>query len=152
MTLQEAELADHTMDREISDEEWESARNAGEVQTWPHVPLSVLLECSTALSHISDAGFVYFIPAYMCAALDHLLKPQKMTENLLGSTVFHLTHTESAYSLSRLKAFSPRQVEAVIAFLSEVAATQGFTARHARGGLDSYWLTPRSREPLLYVP
>jgi hypothetical protein len=152
MTLQEAELADYTLDRDIPDEEWNAAQAAGEGVTWNQIPLDVLLSCPAALSHISESGFVYFAPAYICAALDHLDEPQSQTDDLLGSTVFHLTHTETNYSLSRLKLFNPEQRSAIIAFLREVAAAGGFAGNEARNGLDGYWLTPRASEPLIYVP
>ena len=152
MTLQEAELRDHTPDREIAKEEWVEARRAGEGITWKHVPLQVILNCSTALSHISEAGFVYFVPAYICASLDQLFNPQTQAGYLVGSTVFHLTHTETNYSLSRLKAFSLAQGQAIIAFLSEVAQHGGYDGKDATIGLETYWLTPKAREPLLYVP
>jgi hypothetical protein len=152
MTLQEAELADSTLDREIPDEEWQAAQKAGKGVAWSQVPLEVLLDCPAALSHISETGFVYFAPAYICAALDHLKEPKPQTEELVGSTVFHLTHTETNYSLSRLKLFSAEQRSAIVAFLSEVAAAGGFTGNEARVGLESYWLTPKASEALIYVP
>ena len=152
MTLQEAELRDYTLDREISDDEWSAARKAGEGVTWSRVPLAVLLDCPTALSHISESGFVYYSPAFICAALDHLDEPQRQTDDLYGSTVFHLTHRDTNYSLSRLKLFNSDQRRAIIAFLSEVAADGGFTGNEARLGLDGYWLTPQALEPLVYAP
>ena len=152
MTLQEAELRDYTLDCEISEVEWSAARKAGEGVTWSRVPLDVLLSCPTALSHISDSGFVYFSPAFICAALDHLREPKPQTDDLYGSTVFHLTHHDTNYSLSRLKLFNADQRGAIIAFLSEAAANGGFTGNEARVGLDSYWLTREASEPLVYAP
>src|SRR5689334_23041037 len=152
MTLQEAELADHTLSREIGDAEWEAARDAGKSLTWKQVSLDVLLSCSAALSHLSKDGFVYFVPAYMRAALAHRANPQPRTEALLTSTVFQLTHTGSNYSLSRLKAFSGNQMQAVIAFLQDIAKVADFDGREARLSLERYWLTPRAKEPLICVP
>jgi hypothetical protein len=152
MTLQEAELADHTLDRDISEEEWEAARQAGKGITWTQVPLETLLSCSAALSHLSEVGFVYFIPAYMVAALQHRATPKERTADLLTSTVFHVTHTDTNYSLSRLKAFNAAQAGAVIEFLREVGKTADFDGRNARECLERYWLTPKSKEPLIYVP
>jgi hypothetical protein len=152
MTLQEAELADHTLDREISDDEWVTARQAGKGVTWKQVPLETLLSCSAALSHISEVGFVYFIPAYMVAALQHRASPQERTDDLLTSTVFQVTFTDTNHSLSRLKAFNDAQAEAVIAFLKEIAESADFNGREARKGLETYWLTPKAKEPLILVP
>jgi hypothetical protein len=152
MTLQEAELIDRTLSREIGDVEWEAVRRAGENLTWKQVALDVLLSCSTALSHISTVGFVYFVPAYMRAALLHRANPQPRTEALLTSTVFQLTHTGSNYSLARLKAFNGDQMQAVIAFLQKIAEVADFDGREARLALERYWLTPRAKEPLICVP
>jgi hypothetical protein len=152
MTLQQAEMLDYTLDREISEEEWRTAHTAGEGVTWRQVALDVLLGCPAALSHISETGFVYYVPAYICASISHLTRPEPRTDDLFGSTVFHLTHTETGYSLSRLKLFNAEQRAAVAAFLSEAADFGGFTGKEARKGLDTYWRTPRASEPLVYVP
>lgn len=152
MTLQQGELLDYALDREISEEEWAAAQASGYGITWKEVSLETLLACPAALSHISEAGFVYYVPAFMCAALDHLAQPKPSTDDLFGSTVFHLTHTETGYSLSRLKLFNSDQRAAVAAFLREVADSGGFTGDEARKGLDGYWLTQRASEPLIYVP
>ncbi len=152
MTLREAELHDHIPDREITEREWDAARQDGRDVSWKQVPLDVLLNCETALSHISEIGFVYFMPAYILAALKHRTNPHPRTKDLLLSTVFHLTHTENNYSLSRLKAFSEAQSQAIIAFLNEVAKVADFTGREARKGLDTYWLTSKAKEPLIQVP
>ena len=152
MTLQQGELLDYTLDREISEEEWDAAHAAGQGVTWKEVTLETLLACPAALSHISEAGFVYYVPAFICAALDHLARPVTSTDDLFGSTVFHLTHTETGYSLSRLKLFNAEQRVAVTAFLREAADAGGFTGGEAQKGLQGYWLTPRASEPLVYVP
>jgi len=152
MTLQQAELLDCTLDREISEEEWGAAHAAGRGVTWKQVTLETLLACPAALSHISEAGFVYYIPAFICAALDHLARPVPSTDDLFGSTVFHLTHSETGYSLARLKLFNSKQRAAVSSFLREAADAGGHIGYEARKALQAYWLTPRASEPLVYVP
>jgi hypothetical protein len=152
MTLQQGELLDYSLEREVSEEEWAAADAAGRGVTWKEVTLETLLACPAALSHISEAGFVYYVPAFICAALDHVARPAPSTDDLFCSTVFHLTHSETGYSLSRLKLFNAEQRAAVTAFLREAANAGGFTGGEARKGLHDYWLTPRASEPLVYVP
>ena len=69
-----------------------------------------------ALSHISEAGFVYYIPAYMRLALNQLGAVGDPEWEAFGSTIFHLTN-RSNYTLGRFKRFSDTQIDTVVEFL-----------------------------------
>ena len=70
MTLRQAQLADETLDREISQEEWDTTGRIDHAVVWKAIEPAALIACDAALSHISEAGFVYYIPAYVRLALN----------------------------------------------------------------------------------
>ena len=73
MTLRQAQLSDETLDREISQEEWDATGRTDHAVAWKDIEPAVLIACDAALSHISEVGFVYYIPAYMRLALSQLV-------------------------------------------------------------------------------
>src|SRR3954469_9040124 len=69
MSLRQAQLADQSMSREITDEEW---RRAGELdggRSWNEFSDAHLIACDTALSPLDEQSFVYYLPAYLLFAL-----------------------------------------------------------------------------------
>jgi hypothetical protein len=145
MTLREAQLADHTLDREISEVEWQAARQLDAAVTWKDLEATTLIECDAALSHITEEGFVYYIPAYMRLALRHLESSPERIWDAYGATVFHLTHLNN-HSLGRFKRFSDPQIDVVVEFLREVRRAGGFEAGMALEALDKYWETGDARQ------
>ncbi|MDB6013959.1 MAG: hypothetical protein JWL65_6209 [Gammaproteobacteria bacterium] len=91
------------------------------------------------------------MPAYMKRALQ-LLDTDAW---LPGSMIFHLTYDNKHQDLGwrtieRFRQLTPRQVEAVVAFLSYIVAYPNkgtWNADHATEALNSYWAFPASRRP-----
>jgi hypothetical protein len=52
MTLRQAQLADETMSREISQEEWDATGRIDHAVVWKDIEPAVLIACDAALSHI----------------------------------------------------------------------------------------------------
>ena len=69
-TLHQAQLADQSMSREISQEEWDAEKLRDPETDWREVPAESLDECSAALSHASPQSWLFYIPAYMRRALE----------------------------------------------------------------------------------
>jgi hypothetical protein len=147
-TLRQGQLADETLSREITPEEWEAegAKDRGVI--WTAIEVSALLECEAALSHLDEDAFVYYLPAFICFAIRHLDSPDHDHASLVGATVFAVTH-RSNYNLSRLKRLSDAQIDAVISFLRLIRDGGGFDATLADKALQRYWETPDARRPTL---
>ena len=151
-TLRQAQLADQSMSREISQSEWDAAGTLDRGVRWKDIPDDTLIECDAALSHQSEEGFVYYVPAYMRLALRHLACPAKRSDEAFGFTVFHLTHRTN-YSLGRYKHLSDAQIDAVISFLREVRDAGSFEGDLAEKALTRYWETPEARRrTIIHVP
>ena len=152
MTLRQAQLSDETMDREISQEEWDATGRLDQAVVWKDIEPAVLIACDAALSHISEVGFVYYIPAYMRLALNQLITVADPEWEAFGSTVFHLTN-RSNYTLARFKRFSDPQIDAVVEFLRQIRAAGGSEGKMAEEALKAYWDTSESRRrTLIYLP
>jgi hypothetical protein len=153
MTLRQAQLGDQTMSREVTDEELrrEGERDAGIV--WSKVDEATLRECDAALSFLDEDGFVYYLPAYLSAALRQIAAGNADSDALVTQAVFHVTSTKENHSLARLKRLTDAQIDAVIEFLHVVRDHGGFDAKHAVAALSGYWETPESRRrTLIHVP
>lgn len=104
------------------------------------------------MSHISEGGFVYYIPAYMRLALNQLAGVANPEWEAFGSTVFHLTD-RSNYTLARFKRFSDAQIDTVIDFLRHIRAAGGFEGNMAEEALKAYWETPEvRRRTIIHMP
>jgi hypothetical protein len=150
-TLHQAQLFDHTLDREISEDEWGDAERRDPETDWRNIPASSIDECDAALSHATLKSWLFHMPAYMKRALQ-LLDTDAW---LPGSVIFHLTYDNKCQglgwrSIERFRQLTARQVEAVVAFLSYIIAypskRTGF-ADHATEALNSYWALPPSKRP-----
>ncbi|WP_029922486.1 DUF6714 family protein [Nevskia soli] len=152
MTLRQAVLADQTMSRKISEDEWDRAADLDRGRTWRSYSDDELIACSLGLAHLSESGFVYYIPAFMSFACKYIdvAWPHKSWE-LVGAVVFGLTN-RSAYNLSRLKQFSTAQRDVVVQFLELVARSQSDDATEAKKALARYWKTDEATKPLIIVP
>jgi hypothetical protein len=152
MTLRQAQLADETLDREIFREEWDAMGRIDHAVAWKDIEPAVLIACDAALSHISEVGFVYYIPAYMRLALNQLVAVADPQWEAFGSTVFHLTD-RSNYTLARFKRFSDTQIDTVIDFLREIRAAGGFEGQMAEEALEEYWETSEARRrTIIHMP
>jgi hypothetical protein len=61
MSLRQAQLADQSMDREISEEEWHATGRIDQAASWKDIEPALLIACDAALSHLSDGGFAYYM-------------------------------------------------------------------------------------------
>ena len=152
MTLRQAQLGDQTMSREIPEHEWVAEGERDRGVRWTDVEEQTLRECPAALSFLDDEGFVYYVPAFLSAALRQIIAG-RLNDDLVSHAVFAVTHTNDNWSLARLKRLTDPQIDAVIAFLRIVRERGGFDGDEARRALTNYWETPEShRRTLIYVP
>lgn len=153
MTLHQAVLADQTMSRRISEDEWDRAGDLDRGRTWRSYSDEELIACSLGLAHLSESGFVYYMPAFMSFACKYIKVawPHK-SRDLVGTVVFSLTN-RSTYNLSRLKRFSALQRDVVVRFLELVAQSRSDDdAVDAKKALVRYWKTDEAAKPLIIVP
>lgn len=152
MTLSQAQLLDQTLDREISESEWDATGRIDRGISWKEVDSETLVKCDAALSHITEEGFVYYIPAYMRLALRQLVDRTDPPWEAYGATIFHLSGT-SNYALGRYKRFTDPQIDAVVEFLQEVRDVGGFERKMAAEDLAKYWETPEARRcTIIHLP
>jgi hypothetical protein len=152
-TLRQAQLGDQTMSREITEAEWarEGERDAG--VPWPQIDEATLRDCDASLSFLNEEGFVYYLPAYLRAALRRMTPGDGVIDDLIGGAVFHATNIQDNWSRARLKCLSDSQIDAVIGFLHVVRDHGGIHAAEATDALREYWETPEARRrTLVYVP
>jgi hypothetical protein len=142
MSLHQAQLADQSMSREITDEEWRRAGELDRGRSWNEFSDDDLIACDAALSHLDEQSFVYYLPAYLLFALRYCtVEWQHPAWTLIGSVVFSVTHR------------TPDQREAVIAFLRFVAKCRTDSiASNAQKALARYWLTDEATKPLIILP
>ena len=153
-TLHQAQLADQSMSRDITDEERRAARDRDSQLDWREVPGVYLDECDAALSQLSPQGWHFYLPAYLRRALE-LLEADLLSSWLPGSVIFHLTFAPASkgldwYRLERFKQLSAEQERAVGAFLEFVVTNAGngdpSYAKDAARALKRYWsLSPQER-------
>lgn len=152
MSLHQAHLADDSMAREISNQEWQAALKLDANRTWKDYSDQELLSCDKALAHLDEPSFVYYIPAFLDFAVRHC--DATLTDpvgSLVGSAVFSVTH-RTPYSLGRFKQLSIGQRNAVIAFLEYIAAYgRHGNATDAKKALSRYWKTDEASKPFLIV-
>ena len=58
MSLHQAHLADQSMSREISNDEWRRAGELDAARSWKELSDDELMACDTALSHFDEPSFV----------------------------------------------------------------------------------------------
>src|ERR1700731_2877099 len=114
MTLRQAQLADQTMSREITEEEWRREGERDRGGEWTQIDDATLRECDAALSFLDEEGFVYYLPAFPTVALRQLAGGKDDTDDLFNGAVFHVTHMKDNYALARLKPLTDAQIDAVI--------------------------------------
>lgn len=158
-TLHQAQLADQSMRREISQEEWDAEKLLDPENDWRDVAVKSLDECGAALSHASPQGWLFYIPAYMRRALE-LRDEDPLECELPNSVIFHLTQNSkdmglAAYVLERFLQMNLQQEAAVVAFLEYFRdRADEWHSRCASEALRSYWSLPREKRQrsLIVVP
>ena len=152
-SLHQAQLADQSMSREISEKEWKETGLIDEGRTWRDFTDDELIACDAALAHFDELSFVYHLPAFLLFALRHHgVEWSHPAWSLVGSVVFFTTHREPSM-LGRYKRLSPSQREAVICFLEFIAEHgRGSNGPDARKALSRYWKTAEASKPLIVVP
>ena len=153
MSLHQAQLADQSMSREISEKEWDAAGAVDAGRNWQEFADEELMVCEVALAHLEEEAFVYYLPAFLRFAVRHCAAGwPDPTESLVGSAVFSVTH-RSPYSLGRYKRLNPEQRAAVVAFLEFMAENGNDNERpQAEKALKRYWKTDEASQPLIIVP
>lgn len=155
-TLHQAQLADQSLSRKISREEWAAAGRLDPETDWRDVPTTALDECPEALSHATPPSWHFYLPAYMRHALDLIETP---TWESIGSVIFHLTYSEKnnlgPYHLQRFRQLNEAQSWAVTAFLEflrDYPNWDPFFPDDAKLALRKYWgLAPERRPPGLKI-
>jgi len=153
VTLRQAQLADQSLSREITDEEWSAEGEKDRSTAWTEIDDTTLEDCDAAMAHIDEEGFVYYLPAFISLAVRQLQSGNYNNSKCFSGTVFHLTFISENYALARLKRLTDRQIELIIEFLRLVRDRSKFDAADAERALKSYWETPEAhRRTLIYVP
>jgi len=157
-TLHQAQLIDQSLHRDIPEEEYEEAKLLDPYFRWFEVPGADIEACDAALSHISPAGWRFYIPAYIKRAIELVDKPIWET-GLTSSVIYHLTLPGNDlfmqhYALERFKMLNDEQVRAVsmaLTFIANHLSTQTDWREDAMIALNSYWgLEPHAR-PILQI-
>jgi hypothetical protein len=125
MTLRQAQLADHSIRRVITDDEWaaEGARDRG--IPWTQISDNDLSAYDAALSHCDEEAFAYYLPAFLRFPVLHLADTSFQVSTVVGMAVFAVTH-RSAYNLARLKKLTDAQIDVVTRFLRYVLENSRF--------------------------
>jgi hypothetical protein len=153
MTLHQAQLADQSMSRAISDKEWNDAGKIDAGRTWQDVTDEEVVACDAALAHFDEESFIYYLPAFLIFALRHcdVVWPHPAWDTV-GNVVFFVTHREPSM-LGRYKRLSASQRQAVICFLEFIAEHgRGSNAPDAQKALKRHWKTDEATKPLIVVP
>jgi hypothetical protein len=153
MSPGQAHLADQSLTRKITDQEWVAAGKPDAGRSWQEFTDDELLKYNAALAHFDEDSFVYYLPAYLRFAVRHCkVELTRSASELTGSAVFSVTH-RTPYTLGRFKKLTPAQRGAVVCFLEFMAEnTDPFTASEAQKALKRYWKTDEAGKPLIIVP
>jgi hypothetical protein len=139
------------MRRDISEAEWQAAKDKDPETDWRLVPVSFLDECDTALSHATPQSWRFYLPAYMRRAL-RLLDTDLWFP---GSVIFHLTYRgkppeTDLYTLERFNTLNATQGQAVKLFLEYIRdypAHRTSYRRDAEVALGKYWDLEKHKQP-----
>jgi hypothetical protein len=153
-TLHQAQLRDQTLDRDIPEAEWRSAKDTDRETDWRQISDAALDECDAALSHATPQSWRFYLPAYMRRAL-RLLDADLLDTFLPGSVVFHLTYarpspSSESYILDRFKMLDSAQGKAVSMFLEYVRdypAARTSYRKEAELALRKYWGLDEQKRP-----
>jgi len=154
MSPHQRALADQSLSRTISQEEWAAAGRADAGRTWKQFTDEELIACDAALAHFDEESYVYYLPAFLSFALHHCnVEGDHPAWPLVGSVVFSVTHHKSDYMVTRYKRLSAAQREAVVAFLEFMAQNANTeNASRAQKSLARYWKKPQVVQTSYIVP
>lgn len=127
LMLHEADVQDFGGD-------WAEARRKDTDTRWQDVPDEAIEDCITALCIVDDAGFRYYLPAYMIWTLNYYRTP--------GSTLIdHAIYCLHPLDTSRFAAFTPAQAQATACFLRFMARSPDGQVDEAAAqkALEGYW-------------
>jgi len=145
--LYETHASDQLYMRYITEAEAKVATARDHGRIWTEYSDDELAGLTIALAHLVPEGFVYFLPAYLCAALRRLEshEDENSSDMLVTDTCFYVSSHDD-YQQRRIRLFTADQRRAIVAFLESVAASDDFfNAPLARKALDRFWLrTPGS--------
>jgi hypothetical protein len=150
-TLHQAQLADQGLSREISDAEWQAARDKDQETDWRLIPAVFLDECDAALSHGTPQSWRFHLPAYMRRAL-RLLDADILETWLPGNVIFHLTYSDkkSSFDLERFDTLDATQGRAVKSFLECIRnypTKEPSYQQDAERALARYWGRDAEKRP-----
>jgi hypothetical protein len=149
----QAHLANQSMSRTISEEEWVAAGKPDAGRTWQQFTDDELMTCDAALAFFDEESFVYYLPAYLRFAINHCDVDALDVASSLTTSVVGSVTDRSLYSVGRYKKLSLAQRAAVISFLEFMAEHAGsFNAPLAQKALTRYWKTDEPDKPIIIVP
>ncbi len=158
-TLHQAQLADQSLSREISQEEWDAEKLRDPETNWRDVPATSIDECPAALSHASPQGWLFYLPAYMRYALELLAADVLEAADLPSSVIFHLTYNDKpplqGYVLDRFEQLTASQEHAVVAFLECFRDhSRPWLSKSADEALSTFWALPVDKRvrPRINIP
>lgn len=134
----------------ITDEEAKIGSAKDQGRTWPEYGDDEIRVLNCAMAHQQPEGFVYFLPAYLCAAVRQLDAGDREDRNMLVcDACFQVGNPgKDEYQLRRLARLNHAQRRAIIAFLDYIVVQADmFEAEQARKALERYWrktVTPPS--------
>jgi hypothetical protein len=127
----------------ITVEEAAEAKERDRRRPWNEYSDKDLRRLDAAMAHQVPEGFVFFLPAYLCAVLRYLDNPAADEWDDFTCHVTFLVTSGSDYNLARLELLTSSQREAVAHFLEYIAKHGGeFNAEHAARALEIYWRKP----------
>lgn len=145
MSLRQAELADSSLTKTISDKDWQAARKRDGHVCWRDISDQILMDCEPGLAHLDEASFAYYLGAFLRFLVTHVDADISRPEGNLNCTIMFNITQRSNHSLARFKRLSDTQVDCVIAVLRFVAAHSPLDADDAAKALSRYWLKPEAR-------
>lgn len=135
-SLQQFKLTDTKgMSEGITDYEWSTARENRIDFKWQDIPDSEIEECGCILAHMGIDELLYYLPAYMRYAINHIDEP--VWENdVIGGVVFSLHPPHVPLS----EKVSEKQRKAIINFLSFIEENADHVERpDAKKARERYW-------------
>jgi hypothetical protein len=146
-------MADALYFGRISEAECATAPSRDARRPWNEYSDEQLAGLDAAMAHQEADGFVYYLPAYLCAAVRRLQRDDlDRWSDLVSHAVFQVTDT-SDYSRMRFRRLSAAQRAAVVKFLEYAEQhADPSVADQAYKSLDRYWKNPNQDPPRIVLP
>jgi len=134
-----------------SEQEAAAAKDAG--RTWQQYSDEELASLDAALAHLQIDGFIYYLPAYLCAAVRYASRNVDDPWSLFVCQACFQVTNRSDYQLQRYQRLTATQTNAVIRFLEfMVENADDHEAERARKALDRYWTNPKRYTSSIITP